>query len=343
MVACRPAIACSERRGLGREMIGAARLDQADVHVQPVGSLIGERLGHEGRLAGLGARRGLDRALEQERLVGGPDRIGDVAEIDLELTGRVLRDRALRRQVLSCAVLLQACQQSVLGIERLEAVDGTAFHARANPDMRPAVAADPAIEQGELELERRDRGEPERLEAGRDRGQHGARVGEERPPVRVGQPRQHLRAARPPGHRGERRRIDPARAVGVALLPDQPGGIDVGAGRIETVERARKPQSADQSRLEGVCREPLAARNPDQIRQDQIDRQNLRAAAAKRLPGVLCRLAGGGIGKHRVVLWLAGPIADDQPWPTIADRPVRSTPRPIRKAWSWAARRPWSR
>ena len=329
--------------GSAAKWLAPAALDQADVDVQPVRGLIGERLGHEGRLAALGARRGLDRALEQERLVGGPDRIGDVAEIDLELTGCVFRDRALRRQILARAILLEAREQSVLGIERLEAVDGTALHARPDLDARPAVAADPAIEQRELELERRHRGEPERLEAGRDGGQQGARIGEERPPVRIAEPRQHLRAARPPGHRGERRGVDPARPVGIALLPDQPGGVDVGAGRIETIERARKAEPAGQSRLEGVRREPLAAGDPDQIGQDQIDGQDLGTALAKREPVPPCRRAQDGIFRHCAVSRLAGRVADDQPGPGIAGRPVRATPRPIRTAWSWAARRPWSR
>ena len=86
-----------QRRLVAREAVVAVLVAQADVDMQPVRGALGEGLGHEGRLQPLGARGRLDRALEQERVVGRLQRIGDVAEIDLELRpARTPRPRSWR-------------------------------------------------------------------------------------------------------------------------------------------------------------------------------------------------------------------------------------------------------
>ena len=143
----------------------------------------------------------------------------------------------------------------------------------------------PRLDQIELQLERAHRLEAQGLEARRDRAQHRPRIGERWPAVRLAQARQDLRAARPPGHRRKGRRIHPARPVGVALLPDQARRIDIGAGRIHAVERARQAQAAVEPAREARRRQPLAARDADQIRQDQIDRLGRRKALEEGPPG----------------------------------------------------------
>ena len=57
---------------------------------------------------------GLDQALEQERLVGGTDHVGAVAEVQFELAGRVLGERRLDGDVLRRRVLLHQREEAAL-------------------------------------------------------------------------------------------------------------------------------------------------------------------------------------------------------------------------------------
>ena len=237
-------------------------------------------------------------------MIGGAKRIGHMAEIDLVLAGRVLRGSTLGGQRLGLAIAGKAGEESVLLVERIQAVElagmGLCGRSLVAQRARPAVTARLRPDQVELELERADRLQAEVGEPARDRAEQRARIGERRPAVSIAQPCQHLRAARPPGHRREGRRIDPARPVGVALLPDQARRIDIGAGRIHAVERARKAQAAAQPAGEACRRQALAAGDADQVRQDQIDRRGRRIAREEGLPGLARRQRRlGHVGTER--------------------------------------------
>jgi hypothetical protein len=215
-------------------------------------------------------------------------RIGDVAEVDLVLPGRVLGDRALGRQVLRGAETLEMGEERVLSLDLIQAVD---LHVVRDPASRvPHRHWRPVglqREQVELELERRDRPQPQFLELLRDPGQDGARIGEERRAVVVAQARQHLRTALAPGYRRQARAVDQARPVRVALLPDQARGVDVGARGVERVDRGGEAEPAPQRGAHGSGGQPLAAGDADEIRDDQIDRSGLGEALEEPAPGGL--------------------------------------------------------
>ena len=75
------------------KMLRAGGVEQAHVNVQAAARHVAIGLGQEGRLAAVRARHALDDALEAQRLVADPQRIGRVREIHLVLARAVFGER----------------------------------------------------------------------------------------------------------------------------------------------------------------------------------------------------------------------------------------------------------
>ena len=90
-------------------------------------------------------------------MVGRAYRIGQVAEIDLELIRRVLGHRAFCRQVLGGAEVGDPRQEALAVLQRLQPVDLTG-RGVGQDTQRPGRAPPSLLpQQIELELERADR------------------------------------------------------------------------------------------------------------------------------------------------------------------------------------------
>ena len=105
------------------EGIVAVLVEQAAVQVQAAAGLLHVGLGHEGCLISVLARAALHGALEQGAVVGGPDRVVAVMQIDLELPGRVLGGDRAGFNALQRAGLAHVVEEGVEGIEFVHAVD----------------------------------------------------------------------------------------------------------------------------------------------------------------------------------------------------------------------------
>src|SRR5690606_27078272 len=82
------------------EDVAPVAVQQAHVQVHAAAGLAGQRLGHEAGQRAVLAGDGLDHTLEQHRVVAGGQRVGAVAQVDLELPGGVLGHRGVGRDAL---------------------------------------------------------------------------------------------------------------------------------------------------------------------------------------------------------------------------------------------------
>ena len=89
--------------GRGSENILAIRIQHADVDMQAVAGLFGERLGHEAGLHTLLLGHGLDGALQHDGVVAGQQCVVAVLEVDLELARRVFSHGGIGRNALRAA------------------------------------------------------------------------------------------------------------------------------------------------------------------------------------------------------------------------------------------------
>jgi hypothetical protein len=210
-------------------------------------------------------------------VVGGGHRIGHVLEIDLELAGRELRDRPFGRNVLDVAELPQAVEEGLALGEPVVGIDlgfaGAGAEPAAHRHLSHPRRVEIGIEQVELELECRDRGEAMRLEAPGDPAEQGPRVGEEGLlAAQIVEAAQDLGAGRRPGHRLQRLDVEPYRPVGVALLPDEPAPVDIRTRRVDRVERGGEDRLAPKGGIELADVEALASGDADDVGEDDVDR-----------------------------------------------------------------------
>jgi hypothetical protein len=148
-----------EQRRLGRQHVAARPVEQAQVDVEAAAALVLEGLGHEGGAPARVARGGLDQPLEHHGLVGRAQHVGPVAEVQLELGGRVLADRGLEGDPLRLGVAVDQREKPLvvvqpLGQEHVGLDPPPAAQPLAARDQRPAALAELGVEEVELELER---------------------------------------------------------------------------------------------------------------------------------------------------------------------------------------------
>ena len=236
----------------------------------PLWSAIG--LGHEGGALAGGARGRLDAALEQHALVRGQHHVVDMAEIDLELSGRELAQGTLDRQLLRLAVALDQLEERLLVLHPLRrehlGLARAAVEAVGARHQRRAMLAACRVDQVELELKRRHRpqargrrtSQPDVRRAGGSRRRRRCRPASAMP----------LSIWAPPGRHGTGRTVLGSRRqtpVGVALLPDQPALRHVGTRRVDRIDGGGEEGLAVDgathgSRPGGACR---AARPRDRV------------------------------------------------------------------------------
>ena len=203
-------------------------------------------------------------AFQEEGVIGGAQRIGDMAEIDLVLAGRVLRGSTLGRQRLGLAIAGKAGEESVLLVERIQAVE-LAGMAPSRP--HPGGAAGAPGRRGPAAA----RADRTRARARRPAAGRGRRTGPR--PGRAARADRRTTAApsaspspastcAPPARQGTGAKVDGSTRHGrsaIALLPDQARRVDIGAGRIHAVERARKAQARRRARRRSL---PPSSRLP---------------------------------------------------------------------------------
>ncbi len=109
----------------------------------------------------------LDRALEQDCIVAGRQRVGAMCEVDLELAGGVLGDRSVGRNTLRLAGLCHRVDELALLVQVLHRIDLRTVVApptvRLRRWLRASVRVCAWIEQVELQFHRDHCSQPKRL------------------------------------------------------------------------------------------------------------------------------------------------------------------------------------
>ncbi len=225
-------------------------------------------------------------------MVGRAYRIGQVAEIDLELIRRVLGHRTFGRQVLGGAEVGDPRQEALAVLQRLQPVDLTGRGVGQDTPRPGRRAPEPAPAADRTRARARTPPAARGRRTVRPPRKNGARIGEERAAAVLAEPREHLSAAVAPGHGRKRRPVDQARPVGVALFPDQPRSVDVHTASVDAVDRAREGKSGDRP-LECPDAQPLAAGDPGEVGKDHVEGRRAGMAAFESPPHLLgCCLVG---------------------------------------------------
>ena len=89
--------------GTVRKHVIVVPVVQAGVNMQTAAGVLGERFGHERRGQPVARGDSLDQAFEQHRVIAGQNRVIDVVQVDLVLTGCEFRQRGTGRQALRLA------------------------------------------------------------------------------------------------------------------------------------------------------------------------------------------------------------------------------------------------
>jgi len=105
------------------EDVLAVLVEDRDVHVQPVARLVRVRLGHEGGVHLMVVGDVLHQALEQQRVVAGLDRVGDVVQVDLELRRGAFLDDGIGRDALLLGAFEDVLQAFGVFVEVVDQVD----------------------------------------------------------------------------------------------------------------------------------------------------------------------------------------------------------------------------
>ena len=94
----------------------------------------------------------------------------------------------------------------------------------------------------------------------------------------------HLRdVVAEPGHGGQRAGQRQADAIGVAFVEPEAGRLHRSAEDVEREHRRGQQQAVAVDALEFLGRDPLAARNPHQVGQQQVDGADLAVAPSQAL------------------------------------------------------------
>ena len=240
----------------GREDVGAGLVEQAHVHVQSAARHVAVGLGQEGGLAAMRARHALHHALEAQRFVADPQRVGRMREIHLVLAGAVLGQRRSRRHVLQPARAVDLGQQRRILVEVGHRVDLRAELAaareRALRRLRQSVGSALRVDQVELVLDRDHRRQSERRESRQLILEHAARVAEEALAIVVEHAQLQLRDVGLPGHGHQRAGDGHAGTIGIAVVEAQAGVLDGAAVDVEREHRAGQRHALGEDR--GECR-----------------------------------------------------------------------------------------
>ena len=121
-----------------RFLPGLVEEAQVDVHARARPVVV--RLGHEGRIETVRARRGLDGALQQQPVERCADRVGAVLQVDLELAGTALLHDSVDGQALRLADAIDVVDEGLQRVQLLEAerqrAVGIVAKARPGPRAR---------------------------------------------------------------------------------------------------------------------------------------------------------------------------------------------------------------
>ena len=272
-----------------------------DMHA--AAGLLGERLGHEAGHQALLLRHRLDRALEVDRIVAGEQGVVAVLEVDLELAGRVLGHRGIRRDALGAACRGDRIGEAAIVVQVFHVVDlraGVALSGRrVDRRARAAGIVHPLVEQVELQFHRHHRLQSARGVTLQHPLEHLARVGFEHAALCILHAQQQLRG-RPwrPRHRPQRARYGAADAVLVADVVAQSRFLHGIAGDVGGDQRHRQAHAVAVDLVQRVAGDALAAQQPVHVGQQQVDL--LAVGDGCQGGGIIGRQVGGGvvIGAH---------------------------------------------
>ena len=203
--------------------------------MQPAAAFVLEGLRHETGDETVFARRRLDDAFQEHRVVAGEHGIVNVPQVDLELALRVLGDRGLSRDALQLAPGVDVVQECLDFPEIVVAVNLRAGlrHAERRYARRARCrGVGLGVEQVELQLGRHDDFQPLPVQGLQGFLEHGARVREKRCAVvlevtehrlrhRAFRPRHRRHAAR--DHRSAERRTLRKRRRSAVFRSRNPG------------------------------------------------------------------------------------------------------------------------
>ena len=172
------------------------------MHVKAIARARAIGLGHERRDQLVLARHALDDALEQHRIVGRPQGVRGVQQVDLELADAVFRHRGVRRHALLLALQIDVAEELAEILKLVERQDGVRIEslARIGRDRRHRRIR-VRIDEVEFELGCNDRLQPEFGVAPHDVRQRLPRIAQKRRPRILKQPQRNHRA-------GPRRPVD---------------------------------------------------------------------------------------------------------------------------------------
>ena len=155
--------ALSQQRALSeiavaRADVGITRIDQADVCVQSAAGKPGEGFGHKSRVKAMLTGDSANQSPQQHKLVAGQQWIINMAQIDLELAGCVLRNCGIGGQALGRGGGRDSVEDRREIVDFPDAVD-LSFALRAACDRiankrRPAVFVEFRVDQVKLGFER---------------------------------------------------------------------------------------------------------------------------------------------------------------------------------------------
>ena len=190
--------------------------------VQPTARVFLKRFGHETRNKTVFTSCGLDCAFHQHRMVASKHRVIDVAQVDLKLSGGVLRYCRLRRNILNVTVVVDVIEKPFYLVQVVRVVHlrpGLNALGSGNLwDCDNGLFSLP-VQKVEFELRRHHRLQPHFFQWLQRTLQDVARSGEKRSAVVVQQGKERLRRRLPgPGNRGDAAGYDMARNIGVAVI-----------------------------------------------------------------------------------------------------------------------------
>ena len=243
------------------EYVVAVRVEQAEVNMQSIARAIAVGLGHEAGGETMLARDALDRALEEQRIVGGAQRVGDMQQVDLELAGAVFGDHRVGGYILRFAGGIDVGDKSLELIEFINRQDAVRMQALAGKGrFRRRRARILRIDQIKLEFGGDHRGQPESGVTIDDGRQCAARICEKRRTIFLGQPqRDKCGRLGQPVYRHDIASGPLALAIGVTRSEHQFAVDDVFAPDIHAGSRQRHANSAFERLLRLPDRDSLAA------------------------------------------------------------------------------------
>ncbi|MNM97829.1 hypothetical protein D3C81_1103440 [compost metagenome] len=272
---------------LAGEDVLAIFVQHRDMDVQTITRLTRIGLGHEGGIHLMVVGDVLDQALEQDRVVAGLHRVGNVVQVHFELGRGAFLDDGVGRNALFLGAfedVLQAVDVLVEVVDQVHLGRDRAFAGnRRTRRLRTAIHV-LLVDQVELQLECGTDGQAELVELAHDLTQDFARVGEERLAFELVHGHQQLCGGTLlPRLVGQGVRDWIADAVGIADVQAKAGAFDGRTVDIQGEEGGRQVDAFLVNLVEAGALYALATHHTIHICNQKVNVENLRMFLKERV------------------------------------------------------------